>query len=128
MPGISVHIDFTNSLNPKNHNYGKIINSILYNSEFNKQDLIDNETCYVFFTGYKEYPFERFVFNKYEVFVEGKLYGKNQSERESTVKELCQFFELPTWDNNVNSSPDNATAPLITITPTTPPPHPLLIT
>src|SRR5690554_895020 len=115
MPGISVHIDFTNSLNPKNHNYGKIINSILYNSEFNKQDLIDNETCYVFFTGYKEYPFERFVFNKYEVFVEGKLYGKNQSERESTVKELCQFFELPTWDNNVKSWLENVDGDFIII-------------
>jgi asparagine synthase (glutamine-hydrolysing) len=101
MPGISLRINFKNKPEPLEDKISDATNSLLHNSDFFKTELINNAHCYVVFTGYEQYPLDKYNSADYDVFVEGKIYNKSKNELISVFSKLYEELNKSSFETKV---------------------------
>jgi asparagine synthase (glutamine-hydrolysing) len=95
MPGISVKYDLgenAKDLNSNGHELFLEASKSLIHSDYYKRELLLEEPCLVICTRYPEYPIRIFDNEKFWACIEGKIYGKTDSELEIEISDMIDLI------------------------------------
>lgn len=103
MPGLSFVCDFQNDLRQKTEEIDACFRSLLHNPDYRYEALLEEPSFVLGCTGYEGYPTSVFQTDDLYIFLEGRVYGRNQREVEEELLGVAArlFAEEPDESNIV---------------------------
>ncbi len=100
MPGLSFIYDFTEDISKKESIILQSLDSLIHFEEYKRKILLKKKFYFLGYTKYKEYPIISFETNKYCIYLEGKIYGKDYQTIKSELNELSELI----FQNQTNTN------------------------
>lgn len=88
MPGISFILNTKDNILQNKSKISQSINSMIHNDQYEHKILIQNKSCFLVSTKYKEYPIASFENDDYSIVLEGRIYNRNNNI-ETELKNLA---------------------------------------
>ena len=99
MPGLSFRVNFNNRLNIEYSRIEKIVDSLILDTSTLKKELFKDKNSVAYSTGYSEYPISQYNIGGKEIFLEGKIYNRNNIELKKDFEDLIIILK----SNNANT-------------------------
>jgi asparagine synthase (glutamine-hydrolysing) len=92
MPGISFICDLKCDLRQKESRILQSLDSMLHMEQYESRILLKEESYFLGYTGYKEYPITSFENEEFCIYLEGQIYGKDYSAINSELNSLATYI------------------------------------
>ena len=93
MPGLSFRANFNNRLNIEYSRIEKIVDSLILDTS-NFKELFKDKNSVAYSTGYSEYPISQYNIGGKEIFLEGKIYNRNNIKLKKDFEDLIIILNL----------------------------------
>lgn len=92
MPGLSFICDLKCNLKQKESRILQSLKSMLHTEQYESKILLKEESYFLGYTGYKEYPVTSFENEEFCIYLEGQIYGKDYSTINSELNNLAAYI------------------------------------
>lgn len=89
MPGLSFVCDFNEDLEQKEKQFVQSLRSLVHSERYTSRVQYHDKSYFLGISSYEEYPFTVIENDKYLIYIEGKIYGQDQSLLNQDLQELA---------------------------------------